>query len=127
MRTAINLVSIVDHKILLVKKKETWILPGGKPNKDESDLDCLKRECSEELQNTSVEVGDFYGNFEGQTPHTGDTLCAKVFFGTIFGDVTPSAEIADLGYFTKNESDQMALSKITRDILTSLTNSHNFF
>ena len=38
MRTVINAAIIQDKKILLVKKKETWILPGGKPDGGESDL-----------------------------------------------------------------------------------------
>lgn len=33
MRKVINLIAIEDRKILLVRKRETWILPGGKPKR----------------------------------------------------------------------------------------------
>ena len=37
-----------DNKILLVKPKRGWGLPGGHVEKDESPVDAIKRECAEE-------------------------------------------------------------------------------
>ena len=120
MRTAINLVSIKDSKILLCLKKDVWILPGGKPLRDETDLQCLERELLEELPDADIEIGHNYGDFEGQTPHNGDTLCATVYLGTIDGDITPAQEIIDARYFSRAELDEVIVSDITTQIITSL-------
>jgi len=52
MRIAIGAAIIEDGKILLVRKRQSWILPGGKPEPKESDIECLCREVSEELSGT---------------------------------------------------------------------------
>ena len=49
MRKVIDIVTIRNNKILLVRKGKIWILPGGKPKKDEGELQCLLREMREEL------------------------------------------------------------------------------
>ena len=56
MRTAIGAAIINEGKLLIVRKKQSWILPGGKPEPGESDLDCLCREVGQELSGTKLEV-----------------------------------------------------------------------
>lgn len=82
MRKAIDLLVIRNWKILLVRKNQTWILPGGKPEENEGDLECLQREIKEELGVEPI-VENFYGSFVGQTPHRGDLLQAKIYFGRL--------------------------------------------
>ena len=82
MRKAIDLLVIRNWEILLVRKNQTWILPGGKPEENESDLECLQREIKEELGVNPI-VENFYGSFIGKTPHKGDFLEAEVYFGRI--------------------------------------------
>ncbi len=120
MRTAINLASIKEKSILLVKKKDTWILPGGKPKQRESFFICIERECKEELPLAKVVIGKKYKNFIGKTPHRGDLLTAKVYFGEITGNITPSAEIVDAQYFTKTLALKLNLSEITKKIIDLL-------
>ena len=55
MRKAISGLVIRDEKLLLVRKNETWILPGGKPEKKESEIECLCREFKEELPSVEIE------------------------------------------------------------------------
>jgi len=125
MRIAISAVIIRDKKLLLVKKKETWILPGGKPEKNEIDLDCLKREVSEELSGTKLRNIKYYNHFEGQTPHTGDILQAKVYFADIDGQLYPqSEEIIDSQWVS--DFSGYNLSDITAKIVNSLK-KHKFF
>src|SRR3989344_6715594 len=94
MRTVINAAIIQDKKILLVKKKETWILPGGKPKLGESDLECLCREVHEELSGTELQNFMYYGKFKGKSPHTGDIVHVKVYLADIKGEIYgASAEI----------------------------------
>lgn len=119
MRKAINLAVIENKKILLVKKNETWILPGGKPNyPEESDEAVLFREFNEELPKTKIEILSYYNSFIGKTPHKGDELEAKVYFGRVSNLGKPSSEINDLKYM--NNFNEYILSDITIKIVNSL-------
>ena len=62
MRIAISAVIIERDKLLLVKKRNSWILPGGKIEKNEGNLECLSREVSEELSGTKICNEKFYRN-----------------------------------------------------------------
>ena len=119
MRTAINAAIIKDYSILLVRKKQTWILPGGKPLPEESDIECLCREIKEELSGTELENIRYYKEFEGITPHRGDVLRAKVYFADIKGNLyRPSAEIEEHSWAKDPLS--YSLSDITFKIINSL-------
>jgi len=119
MRKAINLVVITKKGILLVKKKQTWILPGGKSDfKEELDEQVLNREFSEELPLIKIKINKFYKSISGITPYKGDELEAKVYFGELIGTIKPSAEINDAKYI-KNFQDYN-LSDITKKIIDSL-------
>ncbi|MDD3310074.1 MAG: NUDIX domain-containing protein [Dysgonamonadaceae bacterium] len=119
MRKVINIIAIKDKKILLVRKRETWILPGGKPNLGESDAECLLRELSEELPKLSV-IGDFklYKSFTGQTPHQGDIVEAVAYFSKIQGEIKPDREISEALW--TNNFDNIKLSEITTKIINPL-------
>lgn len=125
MKTAINAAIIKDRKILLVKKKEIWILPGGKPQEGESDIECLCREVREELSGTELENIRFYGRFFGKTPHSDEFLEAKVYLADVNGEIKPpSAEIRDSKYI-ENMFDYK-LSDTTSKILRSLRRDNYF-
>jgi 8-oxo-dGTP pyrophosphatase MutT (NUDIX family) len=88
----INALIIREGRLLLVKKKDVWILPGGKLEKGESDLKCLKRELKEELSSSiqlvsSVFLKKFRG---GRAPHSGYEVLVKAYLSEITG--TPSAD-----------------------------------
>ncbi|HIH18002.1 MAG TPA: NUDIX domain-containing protein [Nanoarchaeota archaeon] len=119
MRVAVSSICIREGKILLVKKKQVWILPGGKPEKEESDIDCLLREiCVEELPGSQLENFRYYRSIHGVTPHTGDVLEARTYFADISGKLKPSAEIRAAEWCT-NPRDYN-LSDITRKFVDSL-------
>ena len=117
MRTAICLAAFQDNEILLVRKKASWILPGGKPEIGEKEMECLKREIREELNANAVIFG-FYGSFIGITPHKRDMLEARVYFGELIGEINPSMEISE-AKFVDNPY-EYNLSDITRKIMDSL-------
>jgi len=119
MRLAIDAAVIRDGRILLVRKKQSWILPGGKPELNESDVECLCREIREELSGTQLDNIRYYGDFEGVTPYTGDILRVKVYFADIKGELCPpSAEISE--YAWVNNPSKYNLSDITSKIVNSL-------
>ena len=120
MRTAISLISLTSEGLLLTKKKNTWILPGGKPKEGESDEDCLFREINEELglSKEQISITNYYKNFIGKTPHKGDLLENIVYFGTLKGKINASREILEAKYLFNFEN--YNLSDITQKIVNSL-------
>ncbi len=122
-----SLATIRDHCLLLVKKKETWILPGGKPKENECDYDCLVREINEELgDNITLLHLIHYGDFVGVTPHKGDRLKNVVMMGEIRGDINPRAEISTAQWCIYTEACLLNLSDITKKIVKRL-HQENYF
>ena len=121
MRTAINAAVIQDQKLLLVRKNLTWILPGGKPENGETDLECLCREIDEELSGTKIKNIHFYKSFEDKTPHKGDILRAKVYFANIDGHLYAVRDGDSISEVTwTNDFSKYNLSDITSKIVNSL-------
>lgn len=121
---AVNLVSIKDKSILLLLKRDVWILPGGKPETGESEFGCLEREIREELPSVSFKISSYFADFEGITPHTRENILVTVYFGEIDGDLTTASEISEAGYFTKERSENIPISEITKKIISHLSDSH---
>lgn len=119
MKTAINAAIIKHKKILLVKKKDIWILPGGKLEEHESHLECLAREMKEELSGTEIFVDKYYNSFEGETPHSRAPLRAYVYLARLKGGLgQPSAEISDREFIRKFKD--YKVSPITKEVIDSL-------
>ena len=118
MREAIGAVIIKNGCILLVQKKKTWILPGGKPEFGESDIKCLSRELREELQVSLRSLKRFDDEFIGITPNKGDLLCLRVYLTEIESEMVPSAEIKAAEWTKAPES--YDLSDITQKVICSL-------
>ena len=118
MRESINVAIIKDTKILLVKKEKSWLLPGGKPNPDESDIECLCREVYEELSGTLLKDIEFYGEFIGKT-HTEERFKTKVYFANIKGKLKdPSAEISESEWV--QDTNKYDLSDMNLKVIKSL-------
>lgn len=127
-RTAISAISFEENKLLIVKKQETWILPGGKPKPNETnDIDCLLRECGEELPDAVFVVKNKYRDFTGKTPNKGDMLTVKAYFAEVSGSIKPSAEISESKFVSKQEIAKLPLSDITNKIVNSLIKDKIFF
>jgi len=126
MRTAINAAIIRRKRILLVRKKNTWILPGGKPNKGEHEVDCLFREMNEELPGLRLTITGYYSEFEGVTPHKGDVLEARVYFAEAVGNTsTTSHEILESARVSyENANAKYQVSDITKKVLDGLRQSN---
>lgn len=119
MRKAICVATVEDDKILLVKKRDTWILPGGKPNINESDIDCLIREISEELPNIILSDIIFFDQFIGSTPfNKEDKLTAYVYLAGSSGAINTAAEISEAVW--TNDPERFNLSDITKQIVYDL-------
>lgn len=122
LRRAVGAAIISGSKILLARKKQSWILPGGKPEVGESDIDCLMREISEEVLGLEITDTRYYGAFVGKTPHKGDMLEATVYLMDfkLNTDLHPGAEIAELAWISADDMRNYNLSDITLKIVDQL-------
>ena len=129
MSDLINVVNgaiIRSNKILLVGKKydekEHLILPGGKKEPGENDLECLTREVGEELCEAKIKINSrLYRIFKGTTP-SGKKALVHVYFADLIngGEIKPSKEISSIMWAEYNLAMHQRLSDITRAVLNSL-------
>ena len=120
MKRAINLAEITEEGLLLVRKKDVWILPGGKPKEDETDDECLFRELKEELSvsEENISIYHSYERFTDKTPFSNILLEEKVYFGALKGKLKPSAEISEAKHIKDFEN--YKISEITNKIISFL-------
>jgi len=122
LRRAIGAAIISEGGLLLARKKQTWILPGGKPEEGESDIDCLEREISEEVLGLEITGLRRYGAFEGIAPYKGYALEVTVYLTDLkfSTNLHPGAEIEELAWVSAGDIEKYPLSDITRKIVNLL-------
>ena len=91
---------IRDHggKVLTVRKRGTssFMLPGGKRNPGEADLDTLSRELAEELGCDLVSANHL-GTFDAPAANEpGVRVYGSIYLAEVAGGVLPQAEIEEL-------------------------------
>ena len=91
----IGLAAVVEGRLLVVRKRGSslFILPGGKPESGETELQALTRELDEELGcglNRPVLQGVFKNVAAGQD---NAVVVVRLYSGELVGDPTPQAEI----------------------------------
>lgn len=116
MRHSVNAI-IID-----VRKEESWLFPGGKPESGEKDIKCLYREVKEELSGTQLKNICYYRSFEGLT-HKQETFRTEVYFATIDGKLgKASAEISERRFV--QDIDDYKFSDINSKVIDSLKRDH---
>lgn len=97
-------IEIRNKKLLvtLSKGKDTWYIPGGKREGDETDQQALVREVKEELA-VDLQPGSLklYGVFEAQAhgKPVGTIVRMTCYMGKYSGQLSPAAEIEKLDFF----------------------------
>ena len=97
-------IHLVDKKVLvtLSQGKDTWYIPGGKREGDETDQQALIREVKEELSvDLKPETIQFYGVFEAQAhgKPAGTIVRMTCYTSAFEGELICSHEIAQLAFF----------------------------
>lgn len=97
-----------NKKILQVrtsKQPEVFYTLGGKIEKGESDIDCLKREIKEEI---GCEIDEkslkYLYRFEDVAHGEQAMLHLKMYEGKLIGEPRPSSEIVEIGWFDTNSN-----------------------
>ncbi len=119
-----GLLVLKDKKFLINRKKGTtlFLMPGGKPEQNESIEDCLVREIKEEHACSLVrESISYFGDFEDVAANEPNTLvCITLYLGTIVGIPSISSEIEEQRWFGKHDDPQILSPIIRHKILPVL-------
>lgn len=86
---------VKDNQLLVVSKKQSpgyYMLPGGKLEVGETDLEALTRELQEELQ-LEVISSTLLGDFETKSMFGTESMFLTVYVVEIKGEPTPDNEI----------------------------------
>jgi 8-oxo-dGTP diphosphatase len=119
----VGLAMIKEDHLLVVRKRgtKTFILPGGKPEGREKDLEALRRELQEELGCTLTKA-----RFEGAFTDTAADLLntvvtVRLYAGILSGEPRPASEIEELAWVSLCAPSDLPLApSITNKILPYL-------
>lgn len=94
---------IKDRKLLVCRKKDLWISPGGKVEPGETDEDCLRRELKEELQVRLVNI-KFLAKYQDKyIPDPTKTIIINYYIAEIAQEPEASREIDEIKYVTSKD------------------------
>jgi 8-oxo-dGTP diphosphatase len=117
--------AVTDGKrVLLVKKRggHRFILPGGKPEAGEADLETLRREIHEELgcdiEPSSIQ---FLGSFSDVAADMVDVrVTVRLYRGELIGRPCAKSEIETLKWVGRSEDDGLLAPSLRNQILPFL-------
>ena len=109
----IALIYIKDGKILstLSKGKDTYYLPGGKRENNETDEETLIRECKEELTiDINKDTIKYYGTFEAQAHGKSEGILVKMtcYTAEFNGEIKSSSEIQEVTLLNYCDMDKIS-------------------
>lgn len=109
----IAFIYLKDKKILstLSKGKDTYYLPGGKREGNESDEQTLIRECKEELSITiKQDTIKYYGTFEAQAHGKTEGILVKMtcYMAEFEGQLQASSEIQETKWLNYKDLDKIS-------------------
>ena len=118
-----------DDRLLLCRKNRDTsklILPGGRVEAGESDVDCLTRELREELGEVVLRNVEYVGTYEDRAafddPAVVKTLRIALYRGDMVGAPTPASEITEIVWFGPDsdvaELTPIFLNRILPDLLS---------
>lgn len=122
MKTLVSAAVIEDGKLLIVKKRDEWMIPVSKPRKNESDLECLCRTFSEKLNGTKIKRElEFYDKLFGAYLDEGSFTLNRIYFVKLDGELKGySGKISDIAWITdENHSDKggYKMKRITKELV----------
>lgn len=108
------------HRLLMVRKKGVWILPGGKIKKGEYDLECLFREFREELPNAWVTILSEGKIFQGTALHSKKKISVKTYFVEVTNSIEVAQEIEAAEWVKERDFENYPMSEAMADVIAHL-------
>lgn len=101
--TAIQALIIKDDKLLIVREKDYFLLPGGKPHNGETQIETLRRELKEETNLSLISV-DYFGTYNYSRALTVDRpLTLICYIANVSGTPKASSEVDELVWINKHD------------------------
>lgn len=95
----------------LSKGKDTYYIPGGKREGNETDEETLIRECKEELTiDIKKDTIKYYGTFEAQAHGKAEGILVKMtcYMADFNGQLEASSEIQEIKWLDYNDLDKIS-------------------
>ena len=118
---AIKVVDIIverQGKVLLTKKDDFWILPGGEVGPDDNELECLEGVVSREMNDQLFSVfRKLEKTIKGPSPVRDGDVEVFVYVGDISSKKMSDVKDCNAHWFSRESLPSIRLSNITKDVL----------
>lgn len=105
-------------KILLIKRGDFWILPGGEIEEGEDELLCLEEVVSREIKD---QVANVFKKLEktitGPSPVRNGDVEVSIYVGDISSKKMSDIKDCNAHWFSRESMPSIRLSNITKDVL----------
>jgi ADP-ribose pyrophosphatase YjhB (NUDIX family) len=118
---AIKVVDIIVERkgmILLIKRGDFWILPGGEIEPGEDEMQCLEEVVSREMKDqVSTIFRKLEKTIKGPSPVRADDVEVSVYVGDIGSKKMSDVKDCNAHWFSRESISAIRLSNITKDVL----------
>ncbi len=118
---AIKVVDIIVERkgmILLTKKGDFWILPGGEIEPGEDEMQCLNEVVAREMNDTVASVFRKLGKtIKGPSPVRPGDVEVSVYVGDVSSAKMSDIKDCNAHWFSRESIRAIRLSNITKDVL----------
>lgn len=118
---AIKVVDIIVERkgcILLIKRGDFWILPGGELEQGEDEMQCLDEVVSREMNDRVACVFEkLEKTIKGLSPVRGDEVEVTVYVGEISRTKMSDVKDCNAHWFSRDSMRSIRLSNITKSVL----------
>ena len=117
----INVVDIIVErkgKILLTKRGDFWILPGGEIEPGEDEMQCLEEVVSREMKDQVSSIfKKLVETIKGPSPVRDGDVEVSVYVGDIGSKKMSDVKDCNAHWFSRESMSAIRLSNITKDVL----------
>ena len=118
---AIKVVDIIVERkgcILLIKRGDYWILPGGEIEPGDDEIQCLQDVVSREMHDRVSCVFEKLDNtIKGMSPVRGGEVEVTVYVGDISKEKMSDVKDCNAHWFSRDSARSLRLSNITKSVL----------